>query len=58
MNTAILSFCSEGKPEEKILREFVQMGDLKVRQAVRMLTKQGKLKIVNDGAKVLYQAAG
>jgi hypothetical protein len=56
MTAAILGFCSEGKTEEKILREFVQMGDLKVRQAIRSLTKQGKLKAVNEGNKVLYQA--
>ena len=58
MATAILSFCSEGKTEEKILREFAHMGEVQVKQAVRSLAKQGKLKAVNEGAKVLYQAAG
>jgi Smr domain len=57
MATAILSFCSLPKTEEKILREFINMGGVQVKQAVRSLAKQGKLKIVNTGAKVLYQAA-
>jgi hypothetical protein len=56
MATAILSFCSAGKTEEKILREFAILGELQVKQAVRSLAKQGKLKIMNSGAKVLYQA--
>ena len=56
MVSAILSFCSEGKTEEKILREFVKLGEVQVKQVVRSLTKQGKLKIVNTGRKVLYQA--
>jgi hypothetical protein len=55
--TAILNFCSEGKTEEKILREFAKLGEVQVKQAIRSLAKQGKLKIVNKGAKVLYQAA-
>ncbi len=57
MATAILKFCSEGKTEEKILREFINMGEAQVKQAVRSLAKQGKLKTVNRGAKILYQAA-
>jgi hypothetical protein len=57
MVVAILSFCSEPKTEEKILREFIKMGEVQVKQSVRSLEKQGKLKIVNTGAKVLYQAA-
>src|ERR1022692_3456824 len=56
MAAAILSFCSEGKTEEKILREFGKLGEAQVKQAVRSLAKQGKLKIMNSGAKVLYQA--
>jgi hypothetical protein len=55
--SAILSFCSTGKTEEKILREFAKWGEVQVKQAVRSLAKQGKLKILNQGAKVLYQAA-
>jgi hypothetical protein len=55
--TAILSFCSEPKTEEKILREFIKMGEVQITQAVRSLANQGKLKVVNKGAKVLYQAA-
>ena len=58
MTAAILSFCSEGKTEEKILREFAKLGKVQVKQVVRSLAKQGKLKIVNKGVKVLYQAAG
>jgi|ERR1017187_1639920 hypothetical protein len=57
MAAAILSFCSEPKTEEKILREFIKMGEVQAKQAVRLLAKQGKLKIVNKGAKVLFQAA-
>src|ERR1017187_4121856 len=56
MAAAILSFCSEPKTEEKILREFATLGSIQVTQAVRSLANQGKLKVVNKGAKVLYQA--
>ena len=56
MAAAILSFCSEGKTEEKILREFVKLGAAQVKQAVRSLAKQGKLVKVTSGEKVLYQA--
>ena len=56
MAAAILSFCSEGKTEAKILREFGKLGQVQVKQAVRSLAKQGKLKIVDMGAKTLYQA--
>jgi hypothetical protein len=56
MSAAILSFCSDGKAEEKILREFGKLGNVQVKQVVRSLAKQGKLKTVNTGAKVLYQA--
>jgi hypothetical protein len=56
MATAILTFCSEGKTEDKILREFIKMGEAQVKPAVRSLAKQGKLRIANKGAKVLYQA--
>ncbi|HUK83236.1 MAG TPA: Smr/MutS family protein [Verrucomicrobiae bacterium] len=57
MAATILSFCSEGKSEEKILREFAKLGEVQVRQVIRSLAKQGKLKIVNKGTKVLYRAA-
>jgi hypothetical protein len=57
MAAAILAFCSDGKTEEKILREFINLGEVQVKQAVRSLAKQGRLKTVNKGAKVLYQAA-
>jgi hypothetical protein len=56
MAAAILTFCSEGKTEDKILREFINMGEAQVKQALRSLVKQRKLKTVNSGAKVLYQA--
>jgi hypothetical protein len=56
MAAAILSFCSEPKTDEKILREFINIGQVQVKQAVRSLAKQGKLKTVNKGTKVLYQA--
>ena len=56
MTTAILSFCSDGKTEEKILREFGKQGEVQVKQTVRSLAKQGKLVRVNSGEKVLYQA--
>lgn len=57
MAAAIVRFCSDGKTEEKILREFIKMGEVQVKQAVHSLAKQGKLKIVNSGAKVLYRSA-
>ncbi len=57
MAAALLNFCSEGKTEEKILREFGKLGEIQVKQTVRSLAKQGKLKTVNKGAKILYQAA-
>jgi hypothetical protein len=56
MAAAILSFCSDGKTEEKILREFGKVGNVQVKQVVRSLAKQGKLRIVNKGTKILYQA--
>jgi hypothetical protein len=57
MATAILTFCSEPKTEEKILREFIKLGEAQVKQAVRALAKQGKLVTVNKGTKVLFQTA-
>jgi hypothetical protein len=57
MAAAILSFCLEGKTEEKILREFGKLGEVEVKHAVRSLAKQGKLKTFNKGAKVLYRTA-
>ena len=57
MASAILAFCADGKTEEKILREFINLGEVQVKQAVRSLAKQGRLKTVNKGVKVLYQAA-
>jgi hypothetical protein len=57
MAAAILSFCSEGKTEEKILREFAHQGEVAVKQTIRTLAKQGKLKTANQGARVLYQMA-
>ena len=56
MAASILSFCSEPKTEEKILMEFIRMGEAHVKQAVRSLAKQRKLKTVNTGAKIQYQA--
>lgn len=56
MAAAIISFCGEGKTEEKILREFHKLGEAQVKQAVRSLAKQGKLKTLNKGSKMLYQA--
>ena len=50
-------YCIEGKTEEKILREFTNLGNVQVKQVVHSLAKQGKLKIVNKGPRVLYQAA-
>ena len=57
MAAAILNFCSEGKTEEKILREFAKLGEVQVKRGIRSLAKQGKLKTVNKGAKTLYQTA-
>ena len=41
MAAAIVSFCSAGKTEEKILREFAKQGQVQVKQTVRSLAKQG-----------------
>jgi hypothetical protein len=57
MAAAILSFCSEPKNEDEILRELINMGEVQVKKTVRSLSRQGKLMTVNKGAKVLYQAA-
>jgi hypothetical protein len=54
---SILTFCSDGKTEEKILREFGKAAEAQVKQTFRSLANQGKLKVVNKGAKVLFQAA-
>jgi hypothetical protein len=56
MASAIVSFCSESRSEERISREFIQLRQVQVKQAVRSLAKQGKLKAVSEGNKVLYQA--
>ena len=56
MAAAILEYCSDGKTEEKILREFAKLGEVQVKQVVRSLAKQGRLKTVNKGAKAVYQA--
>jgi hypothetical protein len=56
MAAAILAFCSESKSEEKILREFAKLGEVQVKQTVHSLARQGKLKTMNKGAKILYQA--
>ena len=53
----IHKFCSDGKIEEKILREFAKSGEYQVKQIVRSLAKQGKLKTVNSDGKLLYQTA-
>lgn len=58
MAAAILTFCSAGKTEEKILQEFGKHVEAQVKQAVRSLARQGKLKVVDKGTKVLYQTAG
>jgi hypothetical protein len=57
MTTAILTFCADSKTEEKILREFAKLGEVQVKQTVRSLASQGKLRIVNNRKKILYQAA-
>jgi len=56
MAETIFRFCAEGKTEEKMLRKFTKPG-VQVKQVVRSLVKQGKLRVVNKGAKILYQAA-
>ena len=54
---AILSFCTSGRTEEKILREFAKLGEVQIKQVVRTLAKQGKLKTVNKGVRISYQTA-
>src|ERR1051326_5134491 len=44
MAAAILAFCSDGKTEEKILREFAELGDPQIKQVIRSLAKLGRLK--------------
>lgn len=58
MAEMIRDFCRVGKSEEKILREFAKLGEVQVKQAVRSLAKLGKLRIVNKGARIVYQVAG
>ena len=53
----ILRFCSEPKIEEKIITKLAMHGGLQVKEAIRSLAKQGRLKVVNKGIKTLYQAA-
>ena len=57
MAAAILDFCAEGRTEERILREFSEMGEVQVKQVVRSLAKQGRLKTVTKGTKTVYQVA-
>ncbi len=52
----ILQFCSEPKSEEKILREFASLGELAVKQLIRSLAKQGKLKALAKGTKIVYRS--
>lgn len=53
----ILDFCATPRVEEKILREFVGEGGVQVKEILRSLVKQGRLKMVVKGAKAQYQAA-
>lgn len=52
----ILNFCKDGKPEEKILGRFGGQGGVKIKELVRSLVKQGRLKSVNKGSRLLLQA--
>ncbi|MCG3148589.1 MAG: hypothetical protein PCFJNLEI_02034 [Verrucomicrobiae bacterium] len=52
----ILGYCSIPRTEEKILGEFIQPDGVKIRELVRALVNQGKLKEVRKGIKVAYQA--
>jgi hypothetical protein len=52
----ILEFCSTPRVEEKILREFAVAGGVQVKEILRSLAKQGRLKTVTKGAKAQYQA--
>lgn len=54
----ILGFCSEPKAEEKILSKFASHGGVQVKEALRSLTKQERLKAVSKGVRTAYQAAG
>lgn len=57
LTAAILDLCVAGQTEKSILREFAKMGAVEVKQTIRSLTKQGRLKTVRRGAKTLYQSA-
>jgi hypothetical protein len=57
MAAAILGFCSEAKAEEKILRKFAKWGEVQAKQTVRSLVKQGKLKVINKGARAFCESA-
>ena len=47
----ILEYCQPGKTEEKILREFVGTPGLQVRELIRSLVQQGRLREVRQGSK-------
>ena len=52
----ILDFCATPRVEDKILREFAISGGVQVKETLRTLVKQGRLKTVGMGPKVKYQA--
>lgn len=53
---AVLDFCSASRVEDKILREFVGDGGVQVKEVIRSLVKQGRLKSINQGSRTQYQA--
>lgn len=53
----ILEFCSMPRVEDKILREFTGEGGVQVKEIVRSLVKQGRLKSINKGVKIQYHNA-
>ena len=54
----IAGFCAEPKAEEKIIAKFAGQGGIRVREVVRSLVNQGRLKTTRKGMKTAYQAAG
>ena len=51
---ALLDYCQTGRTEEKILREFVAANGVQVKDLLRSLVKQGRLREVRNGNKRQY----
>ena len=52
----IYEFCINGKTESKILGKFRQFGDLKVKNALRQMVKNGRLSASRKGKHAFYSS--